>query len=74
MWGSYQKNTGLTITPHQLRHAYATILYEAGIDVKAAQSFLGHSNIQTTMDIYTHLSEAKKIDSVDVIDRYLTTF
>lgn len=74
MWNTYQKETGLTITPHQLRHAYATILYEAGIDVKAAQSFLGHANIQTTMDIYTHLSEAKKADSVSVLDKFLTTF
>jgi integrase len=74
MWEMYQRKTGLDITLHQLRHAYATILYEAGIDVKAAQTFLGHANIQTTMDIYTHLSEAKKINSVDIIDKYLTTF
>ena len=73
-WEKYQKELGCKVNPHQLRHAYATILYEAGIDVKAAQSFLGHANIQTTMDIYTHLSEAKKADSVSVLDKFLTTF
>ena len=52
----YQKETGLSISPHFLRHGYATILYDAGIDVKTAQGLLGHSNFQTTMDVYTHLS------------------
>ena len=74
MWKSYQKETGLTITPHQLRHAYATILYDAGVDVKAAQTFLGHADIQTTMNIYTELSEANQISSSDKIDKFLTTF
>ena len=47
------------ITPHIFRHTYATNLYYAGIDVKTAQTLLGHSSIQMTMDIYTHLDEKK---------------
>lgn len=74
MWKKYKKDTGLDITPHQLRHAYATILYDAGVDVKAAQTFLGHADIKTTMDIYTELSEANQVSSSDKIDRFLTTF
>ena len=74
MWNAYLKETGLTITPHQLRHAYATILYDAGVDVKAAQTFLGHADIKTTMDIYTELSEANQISSTDKINNFLTTF
>ena len=53
---TYLNKTGLTITPHYLRHGYATILYDAGIDVKTAQGLLGHSDFQTTMNVYTHLS------------------
>jgi len=52
----YLESTGLNITPHYLRHGYATILYDAGIDVKIAQGLLGHSDFQITMNIYTHIS------------------
>ncbi|MBL2317222.1 site-specific integrase, partial [Klebsiella pneumoniae] len=46
---------------HSIRHQYATTLYEAGIDAKTAQDLLGHAQIATTMDIYTHISEEKKL-------------
>lgn len=42
------------ITVHMFRHNYATMLYYNGIDVKQAQLLLGHSNIKTTLEIYTH--------------------
>lgn len=44
------------ITPHILRHGYATILHEAGIDPKEAQKLLGHAQLSTTMDTYTHIT------------------
>ena len=72
LWERYRKNTGISVTPHQLRHQYATYLYEAGIDVKAAQYLMGHANIQTTMDIYTHLSDDKAKDSAQKIEEYLS--
>lgn len=72
MWKRYCKQTGISVTPHQLRHQYATYLYEAGVDVKAAQYLMGHANIQTTMDIYTHLSEEKQKDSALKIEEYLS--
>ena len=59
-WRSYLKETGLSITPHQLRHAYATILFEAGLDPKDAQELLGHANISTTRDIYTHITQGRR--------------
>lgn len=45
------------LTPHILRHDYATSLYKAGVDVKTAQKLLGHSDIKMTLQIYTHLDQ-----------------
>ena len=57
---NYKKETGVTSTPHQFRHAYATMLFEAGIPPEEAQVLLRHAQISTTMDIYTDLREEKK--------------
>ena len=47
------------ITPHTLRHNFASMCWESGIDAYTAMRLLGHSSIKTTMDIYTHLSDAQ---------------
>lgn len=59
-WMNYCKAKGIDIDRHSIRHQYATTLYEAGIDPKSAQELLGHAQISTTMDIYTHISESKQ--------------
>lgn len=43
------------ITPHVLRHTYATVLHAAGVDVMTAKEWLGHTDVRTTLSIYTHL-------------------
>lgn len=68
---SYRKHSGVTIGLHQLRHAYATILYEAGIDDRMAMELLGHANISTTRDIYTHISKSKKEDAAEKLNAFL---
>lgn len=49
-------------TPHYLRHTYATILYLQGINMVDAKQYLGHSDIQTTINIYTDLEHNSKIN------------
>lgn len=45
------------LTPHYFRHNYATILYDIGVPLEVAADWLGHSDINVTRKIYTHLSK-----------------
>lgn len=45
---------------HNLRHTFATRLCEADINLSVIQSVMGHKEIKTTLEIYTHITEAKK--------------
>lgn len=47
---------GFSCRAHDLRHTFATMLYDAGVDVKSAAYLLGHSDTRVTMEVYTHLS------------------
>lgn len=57
LYDSYRAASGVAVTPHQIRHGYATALLESDVDPKTAQVLLGHSQLSTTMDIYTHVRD-----------------
>ena len=46
--------TEQNVTPHVLRHTYATRCFEAGMDIKEVQYLMGHSDPSVTLGIYTH--------------------
>ena len=51
-------------TPHSLRHTFATRCFENGIPPKVVQGYLGHSTIQMTMDLYTHVMKDVQQDEI----------
>lgn len=56
------------VHPHALRHSFATRCFELDVPPKTVQQFLGHSSIQMTMDLYTHVSEEKKRKDIQKLD------
>lgn len=76
-FNSYLKNIQgeeyceVRFTIHQFRHEYATFLYYAGIDVKTAQSYLGHSSITVTMEVYTHLDKQYKMAAANKLNDFI---
>lgn len=63
-----------TITPHQFRHSYATIIFESGTDVRAAQLWLGHEDLATTEKVYQELRDAKKQKERAAFDAYMSAY
>lgn len=58
-----------SLNTHDFRDTYATKLYNQTKDLKMVQTLLGHSEISTTADIYTHVSEAEATSYINVLDK-----
>lgn len=69
-WEKYQKTYNVNFTAHQLRHGFATMCFEAGIDEKDAQELMGHSDITLTRTIYTHIRSERKIETTNKLNNF----
>lgn len=75
LWSRWCASAGLSdsgLTAHSLRHATATLLYDAGVDVYTAQKILGHAQVSTTMEIYTDLRDARAKASIGKFSAHIS--
>lgn len=59
------------INIHGFRHTHCSLLFEAGVPMKDVKERLGHSDIQTTMNIYTHVTQASRDKSAEKFANYV---
>jgi len=62
------------ISPHILRHSFCTRLVEAGLDPKAVQYFMGHRDLRTTMEIYTHVNKEQERASMEKLNEFQRSY
>ena len=55
-----KRKVDITSPTHSLRHTHTTFLVEAGYDPKSIQERMGHKDLKTTLNIYTHISTERK--------------
>ncbi|WP_165964696.1 tyrosine-type recombinase/integrase [Periweissella cryptocerci] len=60
------------ISLHGFRHTFASIAFEAGLDVKQVQFQLGHTNINTTLEVYSHVTKKRKHDGIKKFSNYIS--
>lgn len=53
------------LTTHGLRHTHCSLLFEAGANLKDVQDRLGHKDLKITLDIYTHITQKNKTETID---------
>ena len=60
--------------PHHLRHTFCSRFCENETNLKVIQSIMGHANIETTMDIYAEVTDAKKQEAIENLAHKLDVF
>lgn len=69
-WKKYEERTGVTCIRHVLRHEFATLLFEASVDVKDAADMMGHDE-KVMREIYTHIKEKRRKNTSDKLNEYV---
>ena len=59
------------LTPHERRHAYASLMIGAGVNPKTLSTYMGHANISITLDRYGHLFPGAEHEAAAMLDAYL---
>ena len=67
-----KRNNLKPISPHGLRHTHASLMFESGIQPKEISDRLGHNNIKTTLDLYTHINDNQRSNAVDKFIAFMT--
>jgi len=70
-WRKFQADNDIHLTAHQLRHGFATICYDANLDEKDAAELLGHSSVELTKDIYTHITAERQKVNADKLNTFV---
>lgn len=65
------KKLNINFNFHCLRHTHATLLLENGANVKYIQRRLGHSQLSTTMDTYSHVTSKMESETIDILEGIL---
>ncbi|MDI7817629.1 tyrosine-type recombinase/integrase [Clostridioides difficile] len=68
---SINRELGIDFNFHSLRHTHATMLLEAGANIKDIQKRLGHNKIATTMDTYSHVTNKMKTETVNIFEEII---
>lgn len=79
-WASYLRylselhGAPVHFTPHDLRHSFCTMLYDADVDVKTAASWMGHADEKMILRIYAHLSDLKRKNATEKVQAYVENY
>ena len=57
-----------SITPHECRHTFASLMIAAGVNAKALSTYMGHANIAITMDRYGHVMPGSESEAAGLLD------